>query len=227
MDAAVYPSPAEVAQAVADKIVAGLQTAVHERGHAYLNLAGGSTFQTVYRLLATPEYQAALDWSQVDFYFGDERQVALTDPLSNYRAAYEAWLHLYQDSPHVHSLQEIASSGVELPIFDITLLGVGPDGHTASIFPGSLEVVLKVTEPVVETMGELEPKIPRLTMTPATLNRSRLIVLAVTGENKAAIVPEIFADKAHTYPVSYIKAEYGPTEWLLDEAAASQWKNVK
>lgn len=202
---------------IAGHVEESLRVAVTKRGGASLVLAGGSTYQETYRLLAAYE----LPWGNIEIFFGDERQVPLTDERSNYRAAAEILSGAWDaDLVHVPDNLDNYERAVERYLgehgqFDVCLLGMGSDGHTASLFPGNA-----VPEGLVgEVQAGLEPFVPRLTMTPLAINKSRQVIIAATGHSKADIIRQIIDDTS-TFPVSWIKPD-GKKLLVLDPAAAS------
>ena len=202
---------------IAGYVEAKLRRAVGERDGASLVLAGGSTYRETYRFMAGEQ----LSWENIEIFFGDERQVPLVDERSNYRAAAEilsgAW---NADLVHIPDNLENYERAVERYLgehgqFDVCLLGMGSDGHTASLFPGNA-----VPEGLVASVkAGQEPFVPRLTLTPLAINRSHLVIVAATGHSKADIVRQIIDDTS-TFPVSWIKPN-GKKLLVLDPAAAS------
>jgi len=224
----------EVAARLAALVASDLRQAIAERGRARIVLAGGSTFSEAYQLLANlPD----IDWSRVTVLFGDERCIPPTNPDSNFHLADIAFLfqvhpgHIVRMEGEVppeegayRYLEMLYTLGNrELPIFDLVLLGMGPDGHTASVFRGSLKRALQTGAAVIITEPEVTgPPVTRLTMTPALLNRARHTVIAVRGEEKAGAVAELYGRRGDRLPAAHIAAALGPTDLILDQAAASQ-----
>jgi 6-phosphogluconolactonase len=236
--------PAAVARAAASEVVEAAFRAIHERGQCRLLLAGGGTPRATYELLAG-EMRADVDWRRVLLYFGDERCVPPDDPRSNYRMVRESLLDpLRLSASMVHRIageldpeaaaaeydarlkqlrrEAGTSSGSPggskpVPIFDLTLLGMGPEGHTASLFPGS---------PALAETGRLAmaveaPAQPpqRVTLTPPALALSRAIVFLITGQEKAEALAGVFSG-AET-PAAVVSG-LAPSRFLADEAAASR-----
>jgi 6-phosphogluconolactonase len=214
---AVCQDPADVARRAADAFVevvaaAGPRPAVC--------LTGGSTPQTTHRLLATPEYAERVDWPQVHIFFGDERRVPLDDPRSNYRAACDSLLdHVPVTAANVHPLTDadqyeglLRAFFGERCEFDLLYLGMGDDGHTASMFPGSVSLLEQerwVIDPpdVVQGMA-------RHTLTLPALNAARRTLFLVTGAAKAVPLARIRAGEP--LPAGMIEG----AQWLVDPAAA-------
>jgi 6-phosphogluconolactonase len=229
----------DVAQAGAEYVVAGLRAALEESDTASLVLAGGNTPLALYARLA----EADLPWERVHVFWGDERLVPPDDPASNYAAAAEALLrHLTLPEANVHRIKgelepvaAVADYAEQLrdfaqrhdpgcpspwPRFDVALLGLGEDGHTASLFPGSPAVCV-VPVQAVEAEYDGRPA-QRITLTPIVFNHARRVAFVVTGQNKAAAVAAALGperDPDH-YPAQRIEPEEGEVVWFLDKAAA-------
>ena len=235
----VVPS-SEIPALVADRITAALSLAIAQRGRALFLVAGGSSFSGAYALLGQSHWRQRLDWTKVELFFGDERCVPADHADSNFRMLQESLLAAFPENagPRVHRIQAelshqeaIASYVQELDrfadgqngiVFDLVLLGLGSDGHTASLFPSVMPMLLATPLPVAvcEWPG-LPPLVPRITLTPQSLALSRGTVFLATGTGKARIVADLLADREEKYPASHIWAECGPLELILDEEAAS------
>ena len=214
----------------ARRIARVAREAVNSQGHCSLALAGGGTPRSIYeklRLLPDPE---GLPWGEIDFYFGDERCVPPDDNESNYRMARETLLsHPRCTEEQVHRMeaerrdrQAAAAAYARLlpdPL-DLLLLGMGPDGHTASLFPGSpaLEEHRKC---VVVVQG---PKPPpwRLTITPPVIGSARAVLVLVSGKSKAAALARALDGPLDAAGVPAQLARHGI--WIVDRAAASELK---
>jgi 6-phosphogluconolactonase len=203
-------------------------------------LSGGSTPKGVYTLLATPEYRAQIPWSRVHLFWGDERCVPPDHDESNYRMVRESLLSKIDIPPRsVHRMAgekdpQIAAAEYELelsnffrltegelPRFDLILLGLGEDGHTASLFPGSkaLERTKRlVASADVETLGR-----HRLTLTLPVLNNGAQIVFLVSGRSKAAILGEVLGTKSRLsiLPAAKVQPVNGQVTWLVTQDAAA------
>ncbi len=229
------------AEVAADTIVRRLADALAERETCSLVLAGGSTPRDVYRLLAIPPWRDRVDWARVHFFWGDERTVPPDHPESNYRMAHETLLtHLPIPTTNVHRMAGEAPPDMaaatyaetlrrhfgltwgEWPRFDLVLLGMGDDGHTASLFPHT-EALCEWEWPV---RALFVPKLNtwRLTLTVPALNHARHLLFLVKGSAKAASVARVlegtFAPK--TFPAMLIHPRDGDLTWLLDRAASRQ-----
>ena len=239
-----FPDIPALMQAVARRFVHLAQSAVAHRGIFTIALAGGSTPKALYTLLATdPGYRDVIPWSKIHFFFGDERHVPPDHADSNFRMAGEALFNRLPGDPlHVHRITGespdaadaaaryeaemktlFATLGVVengFPRFDLILLGMGPDGHTASLFPGTTALG-ETTRWVAATWVE-KFKTHRITMTYPVLNNAAEILLVVAGPDKAPVIAEIMAraDDAPKYPVESVQTVNGIKRWMLDKAAA-------
>ncbi len=228
-----------LSHAVLQEIVANLKDAVAKRGEFAIALSGGHTPAKLYSMWAsTDRYRNETPWNLVHIFWGDERYVGADDPLSNYRMTRETLLsHVPIPEANVHPVPTqlptpaaAAESyeaelrkyfGASSPAFDVTLLGIGPEGHTASLFPNSpaLEEKTRWVLPVVA------PATPpnRITFTPVVLNQSRNTYFLAAGKDKRAILDAIRAepeDKVSEYPAARIRPVDGRVIWFLDRAAA-------
>jgi 6-phosphogluconolactonase len=232
----VYDGSADVATALAELFVARGRDAIAARGTFSVALSGGTTPKATYTLLAQAPYADALDWDEVEIFFGDERCVPPDHDQSNYKMAYGAFLGpLGIPSGHIHRMRGeddpaaaaaayhdelIAALGAH-PRFDLVMLGMGPDGHTASLFPGNDP--LTDDAKLVRAVYSQSQSQWRITLTPAVLNAARTVVFAVTGAEKtktlAAVREGPYDPK--TYPAQIIVPVDGDLVWLVDRAAAS------
>jgi len=234
-DVRIFSDSEAVAAAVADLFIDVAQTALADRGTFRVALSGGNTPRRAYQLLAEEPRRLALPWTDVFVYFGDERCVPPEDELSNYRMASKAFL----DSvpiPHanVHRIRGEADPGVaannyasiirtdlaDPPRFDLVLLGLGPDGHTASLFPGSppdLHDSVLVRAVFAESQAMW-----RVTMTPKLINLARTVAFAVEGTEKAEILAKVLEGPVDptTYPAQVVRPSSGRLLWLVDHLAA-------
>jgi 6-phosphogluconolactonase len=227
------------AEAVAGHVAGWLAAVLGERPHGTLAvcLAGGSTPRTLYRLLARPPWRDALPWSRLHWFWGDERFVPGTDPRSNFGMVADALLdHVPAPKENVHPIPtgaptpEAAAAAYEQalvryygsptldparPFFDATILGVGEDGHTASLFPGSaaLEERTRWTCAVTNAMPEA-----RITLTCPVLEASRNTAFVVTGAAKRDVLQKIFADDS-ALPAARLRPA-GRVHWFVDREAA-------
>jgi 6-phosphogluconolactonase len=218
MNLTVCADGAEVARRAADAFV----EAAAAGDRPAIVLSGGSTPQALHRLLASPEYAGRVDWPRVNVFFGDERQVPLDDPRSNYHAARETLLdHVPVDPAKVHPLTDadeyeglLRSFFGERPDFDLLYLGMGNDGHTASLFPGS--VSLREDERWVIDPPDIVEGMARHTFTFPALSAARRTLILVAGEGKAEAFARIRAGEQ--LPAGMVPG----AEWLVDRAAAGR-----
>jgi 6-phosphogluconolactonase len=243
----VFRDPAALARGVAEQIVARGAEAIAARGRFLLTLAGGSTPKAAYETLASDDFVNRLDWSRVHVLWGDERCVPPDDARSNYRMAREALLDRVpippdnirrmrgEDDPQQAAaayevlLRELLrdSGEVELPGtgLDLVLLGLGDDGHTASLFPGGTAVRETVRWVVAEYAAAFA--MWRITLTPVAINAARNVSFAVSGPGKAARLHEVI-DGPRTpdlLPAQVVEPVRGRVTWLVDEAAASRLRH--
>jgi 6-phosphogluconolactonase len=230
-DIHVFENPRELARAAAEMFAEEAAKNIREKGSFSMALAGGSTPKALYELLAT-EYRDALDWKEVHAFFGDERTVSPDHEDSNYRMAQHALLSQVPvgsvrrmrgelDPREAATLyeQELRTFFGGPPRFDLVLLGIGEDGHTASLFPdtSALDVTDRfVVENPVEKLGTV-----RLTLTLPAINAAKRIIFLVAGEGKAGALEEILEGDANPreYPAKLVRSE-GGTRWTVDRAAA-------
>jgi 6-phosphogluconolactonase len=221
----VAAQPAELARAAAEWLGLEVTRAITERGSCSLALAGGRTPEPVYRELAA---ESSIDWKRVEVFFGDERAVPPDHPESNYRMVRLALLSRVPLSPgQVHRMEadrpdrEAAAREYErlLPSrLDVLLLGMGPDGHTASLFPGSstLDERHRLVLPVTGAKAPVE----RLTITPPVIEAARKVAVIAAGEDKAAMVARAIEGPVAPKAVPVQLARRGV--WFLDRAAATR-----
>lgn len=242
---AVCPTPDDLAARAADMIVSAAVAAIAERGRFRIALAGGSTPEKAYELLHSPERQSAFDWNQVDWCFGDERFIFDTDKDSNYAMAKRT---LFDKAPvkltsvypisaefsapgkaaqaYAKKLAEVFQIPADgpPPRFDLILLGMGDDGHTASLFPGKGSLREEKAWVTASLPGVLPPRLDRMTLTFPVLNAARHVLFLVAGAKKADKVREILHDHPplDTHPAAGVSPTDGELTWLLDAAAAEK-----
>lgn len=234
----VYPDSESLSRAAAALFVERARAAVEARGRFVVALAGGSTPERTYRLLAAPPLRGRVPWSGVHVFWGDERCVPAGDPRSNVRLARTALLdHVPVLAANVHPPvcvgtpeQGAARYEAELrrffagdaPRFDFILLGLGENGHTASLFPHS--PVLDERERWVRAVYVAEQNLHRITFTVPLLNAAAAVVFLVAGEAKAEALHAVLAGprQPRRLPAQLIEPAAGELRWLVDEAAASR-----
>jgi 6-phosphogluconolactonase len=238
----VFADPAALARAAAEELTRRIVAAVRERGRALVGLSGGSTPKVLYGLLAQePAFRDRLPWQSTQFFFGDERHVPPDHKDSNYRMAREAMfdplanvlpagnvhrMHAEWPDPtrvateYTAEIQRVA--GTARPRLDVILLGMGPEGHTASLFPGTtgLRETAPVASAFIEKVGQY-----RITFTPPLLKEAAALMFLVAGQDKAEMVATVLegaSTEPDRYPAQGINTEHGETLWLLDHAAAAK-----
>jgi 6-phosphogluconolactonase len=224
-----------LARRAVEFILEQAQASIAASGRFRIALSGGSTPRTSYELLATEEYARQIPWDKVHVFWGDERCVPPDDPQSDYRMANEALLkHLPLPPENVHRMEaelepETAAARYtavlekefgpdKLPEFDLILLGLGEDGHTASLFPGSSALAMHdrwVAAHYVEQLAAW-----RLTLTYPVINAARQVVFLVSGGAKASVVAEILEQGNLDHPAARVSPGEGKLFWLLDADAA-------
>lgn len=236
-----FATAAELQEEAAHCIVRLADEAIHDRGRATLVLSGGSTPSTIYELLASKRFRSQLDWRAVHLFWGDERCVPPTHADSNYRMTNEALLQRISiPQTNIHrveaerSPQEAAAlyekelrtffalNGSALPRFDVTLLGMGEDGHTASLFPGT--TILDETHRLVAEVFVPKFNAHRISMTYPVINNSLSILFLISGASKAHIIHDVFEGEPNRYPAQGIQPVNGTLFWFADTPATSQLK---
>lgn len=229
-------SPDDLAREAAGRLIELIADAIRQKGRASIALSGGSTPKRLYQLLTQPPYSVAIDWTKVHLFFADERFVPHDDPDSTVRLVRETLLcGVKVPESHFHTMRTTGASpelcaaeyeallknhfGSEDSAFDLTFLGMGPDGHTASLFPG-FPVAEGLVAPVYDS-----PKPPpvRLTLTYGALRKSSAIWFLVTGADKAEPLESVFASDPHdvsALPAARIHDRQGHSLWLTDPDAA-------
>jgi 6-phosphogluconolactonase len=232
----VYPDLESLSQAAAALLVEQANQAVTARGRFSLSLAGGATPRRTYELLAAPPLKDQAPWDRVHVFWGDERCVPLNDSRSNARLAKEAWLDrvpipgtqihpINCDRNPVAAARQYEAQLREFfagqpPILDLVLLGLGPDGHTASLFPGT--PVLREAERWTAAVHVAEAGFHRVTLTAPLINQAGMVAFLVAGKSKAEVLREVLhgpRDPARL-PAQLIQPYNGELRWLTDLAAA-------
>jgi 6-phosphogluconolactonase len=221
-------------------VVEAAKEAVTVRGRFTIALSGGSTPKSLYNLLAT-NAKSVLPWDRMFFFWGDERHVPPTDPESNYRMAEQTMLskipvaagnvfRIPAENPDAAAAAEayqktlqkfFALEPGQWPCFDLILLGLGPDGHCASLFPGTAALQEKSRLVVANWVEKF--KTYRITFTLPVLNAARSVVFLISGTDKADALRAVLESNApgEQYPSKLVRPEDGRLVWLVDRAAAS------
>lgn len=241
-DLQVLPDSAALAVAAAELFIHLASSAIAGRGRFSAALSGGSTPLNLFQVLRQAEYARRVDWSRVHLFWGDERCVSADHPDSNYRAVREALLKFVPiPLANIHRIPgefepEAAAqayentlrrffAGESPPRFDLILLGLGDDGHTASLFPGSPAVAEQERWVIsAEHTTPPPPLVSRITLTLPVINAARRVVFLVSGAGKAKILGEVLklGKSAETYPAQLIRPRDGQLTWLVDRDAAGR-----
>lgn len=246
----IFPDVHALTVAAAERFAALATKAVEDRDVFAVALSGGSTPKVLYRLMASDAaLRAKIPWSKIHFFFGDERHVPPDHPDSNFRMANEA---MFQSLPagqlNIHRVpaelanarQAAAQYEKDLkeffeprrllhdgfPRFDLIFLGMGPDGHTASLFPNSAGLQETSRWIIANWISKFESN--RITVTFPVLDSAAEVILFVSGPEKASLVAEVLQpDGAQQYPVQRVRPRYGIKRWMLDSSAAARIDKFK
>lgn len=228
-----------------DMILRAASAACRARGRFSLVLSGGHTPQPIYKRLASPALANRIQWDCIHLFWGDERAVPADDELSNVNMVRQSLLNnipipaenihpprgdidprlaawLYEEDLRAFFKDQPDAQGNQ-PNLDLVLLGLGDDGHTASLFPGS--PALCETERwvvAVEHNTPPPPLVPRLTLTLPVINAAKQVIFLVSGESKANILADVFSETCEGLPAQMVKPANGQLFWLVDQAAASK-----
>jgi 6-phosphogluconolactonase len=235
----ILTTPQELFAAAAEEVVRAANEAVAQRGRFTVALSGGSTPRALFNLLAT-NARAALPWEHMFFFWSDERHVPPDNPDSNYRMADEAMLskvpvppgnvfRMPSENPDAAAAAEAYEQTLRkffqlpegIPSFDLILLGMGPDGHTASLFPGTAGLREKSRLVIANWVEKL--KTHRLSFTFPLLNAARCTAFLVSGTDKATVLKSVLEENVpgEQYPAKLVQPTDGKLIWFLDRAAAS------
>jgi 6-phosphogluconolactonase len=232
----IVPAADELNRAAATEFVRAAQDAIKARGRFAVALSGGNTPRGVYSLLAE-EYTREMPWDKVFFFFGDERHVPPDHPESNYRMANQTLLsrvpipvenvfRIQAELPvdeaalrYEEALRKFFQPKAgEWPRFDLILLGMGDDGHTASLFPGTAALEEEGRWVVANHVEKLQTD--RITVTVPVLNHAREILFLIAGSGKAEILAQVFHGEKNRFPIQLVRPVNGRRSWILDQAAA-------
>lgn len=238
MQLIVRKNPADLAKAAADFIAKRITDALNTQDRFTIALSGGSTPKALHELLAKSPYAEQIPWLRLHVFWGDERYVPIDDPQSNAGMAYDTLLgHVYTPENQIHvwrtDLEPEAAAadydrilheyfGETGPTFDLVLLGMGDDGHTLSLFPGT-EVVDEQTA-WTKAYFLQQQNMYRLTLTAPVVNRAACVLFLVSGPKKAAPLKQVLEGdyKPDTYPAQVIRPTNGELIWMVDEPAAAE-----
>jgi 6-phosphogluconolactonase len=238
-DIRVFENPQSLFEGAAEEFASQATAAVRSRGRFTVALSGGSTPRSLYCLLAT---RASLPWDKIYFFFGDERHVPPDNPESNYRMARESLLskvpippenifRVPAENPDTNKAADAYQQTLRtffntapgsFPRFDMILLGMGPDGHTASLFPGTAALQEKARWVVSNWVEKF--KTDRVTLTLPVLNNAAVVMFLVSGRDKAGILKEVLegTQPRELLPSKLIKPSNGELIWMVDQVAATQ-----
>ena len=229
--------PSAMATAAAERVLARI---ADNRGRVAICLTGGSSPKQLYQLFASEPWRRKIPWPRVHWFIGDERFVPATDPLNNMAMARAIFLDRYAPAANIHPIptgipgpadpdrsaalyeQALKSFyGADAldqarPLFDLVLMGAGPDGHTASLFPGDPALDETARWAVGVPKANVEPFVPRVTLTLPTLASCREMLFEMTGASKRAILTRLFAGE--NLPANRARST-GETVWLVDKSA--------
>lgn len=232
----IFPAEGEVLLNIADYFIRVAKESIAGHGTFNVSLSGGSSPKKLYAMLASAEYKEKVDWDKVYFFFGDERYVPADSPDSNFKMVKEALF-----GPLQIPASQIIPVNTTLPPdeaaeayataifthfkpynakFDLILLGLGDNSHTASLFPHT--PVLHETEATVKAVFLEDQQVYRITKTAPMINQAHHIAFLLYGAGKAEAVHHVLEDERNVekYPAQLINAEHGDVQWFMDEAAA-------
>ena len=242
----IYPTKSQLMRAAAERFVALAEWSIEARGWFAVALSGGSTPRSLYRLLAMEPFASRVDWTHVHVFWGDERAVPPHHPDSNFRMTEESLLRSVPLLPeHVHRIRaelppEEAALDYERKLgaffagqqgqpdsatlgadFDLILLGMGGDGHTASLFPGTAVICEQKRWVVAHYVDKLDAW--RITLTPVIINAAKQVIFLVSGGEKAETLQRVLTGpyRPDALPAQVVQPENGDVTWLLDAEAAA------
>ena len=237
----IFPSTSAMSLAAAELFSEQVNEAGRKQHSVHIALSGGSTPTTLFQLLAQSPYQETIPWQKIHFYWADERCVPPEDAESNYGQAWQSLLArvpvLTQNihrvkgelepkaaaQDYINQLRQNATGALSWPVLDCVLLGMGADGHTASLFPGQVNSAETTSPAIAVTADYAGRPANRVTLTPLVFNSARHIIFLVSGENKAKAVSEVLfgpSDPLHL-PAQRIRPVNGDVTWILDQPAAA------
>jgi 6-phosphogluconolactonase len=239
-DVRIFDSLEALSQAAAQLFIESSARAIMDRGRFLAALSGGNTPLKSYELLAQSPYHEQVDWARIHVFWGDERCVPPEDLENSYRQAHDVLLgHVPIPSENIHRLhselepetaalnyalvlKQFASPPLDWPRFDLVLLGMGDDGHTASLFPGS---DVNVTSPTLAVTAHYQDRpANRVTLTPIVFNSARRILFLISGESKSQTLANVLFGEYHPVqlPAQRIRPTDGELIWMVDQSAASK-----
>ena len=234
----IYKSKEELSEALASWMCEVIESTLKEQEYFTLVLSGGSTPQLLYKTLVSDKFKDKINWSRIHVFWGDERAVPYADERNNAKMAHELLLNKV-DIPanNVHIMRTDIEPNFSTDAyrkmlhdffdntsttFDLVLLGMGDDGHTLSLFPGS--PIIEEHKHWVNSVYNSEQAMYRITLMPKIINRSAKIAFMVDGEKKAKMLQQVLQGpyEPSKYPAQIIKPTDGELHWFVDEAAAQE-----
>ncbi|MGV8878525.1 MAG: 6-phosphogluconolactonase [Sphingobacteriaceae bacterium] len=233
----VFKNNNDLLLAMADFFVKNAQKAIAGNDEFNLSLSGGSSPKKLYEMLASPDFNHLVDWKKVNFFFGDERYVSANDPESNALMAkttlfkplnipddqiFTVNTELSPEEAAKDYARQIDTHFKEKPVrFDLVLLGLGDDAHTASLFPGT--TVINETSATIKSVFLSDKNVYRITMTAPLINQAHEVAFMLFGETKTMAVKQVFEGDRNPalYPAQLIAPQDGEVNWFMDEAAAA------
>jgi len=234
----VFPDPKALSSAAAEAFLALSLEVISSSGRFAVALSGGSTPRRFFTLLASSPYQQSIDWTRIHLFWADERCVPADHPESNFKLLHDTLLaHVPVPEANVHRVhgeadpeqaareyeREIRSFFIngEMPSFDLIFLGVGEDGHTASLFPGSPSIHEKAR--IVVPVYLAGPSLNRVTLTLPVINHAAHVIFLATGRSKSDVLHNILKEgNSQAYPAGLVRPEAGTLTWFLDQEAAEK-----
>lgn len=238
----VYADLEALSHAAADRFVKLAREAIQERGRFNVALSGGGTPQKLFNLLAQRAFAEQVQWSDVHVFWGDERAVPPSDEGSNYFQAKIALLdHVSLRPERIHRikgelgsqrtaaeyaalLKQFGEDDLDWPRFDLALMGLGSDGHTASLFPGQGALLKSNATVIAVTVNYEDRPANRVSLTPQVFNSARNVIFLVSGASKAQALTAVTKESADVdrWPAARIQPEAGELIWMVDKAAAGK-----
>ena len=214
------------------------QDAIEKRGKFFVAFSGGSTPKRIFEMLATPKYREAIDWSSVYIFWGDERAVPPENPDSNYNMAFKHGLSklpinrklLYRMKAENSIIENAAAYEKEIKMhlpslaFDLVMLGMGDDGHTASLFPNTN--ALDISDQLVVANKVPQKSCMRMTFTFTLINKARNISIYVLGDGKSHRASEVLTDKTNSFPSARVGTPSSIAQWIMDENASKDLMKI-
>lgn len=239
----VFPNLDDLSKAAAENFIKLAEISIRKRGYFSVALSGGSTPKPLYNALGSPDQHGRLDWENIHFFWGDERCVPPDHPNSNYRMVREEMLsNITIPEENIHRVPAELEARMaafsyeetlrgffqgEWPRFDLVLLGMGDDGHTASLFPHSAGLNEEQRWFIANDVPELDTW--RLTLTKNAINAARHIAVIVAGDSKAEVLVDVLEGdyQPDVTPIQLIAPKNGQMVWFLDQAAAKKLSDLE